>query len=497
MKSATYKPGTQAKQMKENIDYNHYLNGSGDENLDLPPRCIESEQVFIGSILNNGILWDEYKEKVNRKAFYNTKHAEIVGALCKMSDAGIPIDLVNLHEHFKNVGDGYQTGTSSYWTYLMEIAKSTIEENLEYHLNQINKLYVGRLICENSHRLIKAVQIGDTDSVKNVNETISLLQSKWDNATGSRLKPVSAADLPDIEPPESLWGGFLYPGTVTQLNAEPGAGKTTIAYNLASLGAQGQDFLGETFAKAIKVLYVDLETPAWLRRPKIETICGELPRGFNLLYDMSLSKDISDLILLCKEEKYDLVILDTQSKILALDDENDNSEANKAGKYLDRIKMETGASVLLIHHPNKGDGGRNVYRGRGASALAGSVDIVANLEVLDSETLKLSIAKSRVPAEFHSLTMRKSGDDQFERVTIEETNARLELCRAQASIVDLLSDGMKYRTSEIKEHSEREGFSKRTIERALKRLKEAEKIYKVKQGVYALSGELLNTDAAE
>jgi len=492
----TKSPDSRSGRERENTNYKKKVNGCGSENQGLPPRCIESEQVFIGSVLKNGILWGGLKGQARPAAFYDTRHAEIVGAFHKISDAGIPIDILTLLEHFRKEGDGYQAGTSSYWTHLMELAAPIIEENLEYHLNQINNMYHRRLLWECSHRPVQAIEIDDTERVQRLLEKISELQSRGDNAMGNRLNPVSAAELPDVEPPESLWGGLLYPGTVTQLNAEPGAGKSTLAYNLADLGAQGQDFLGEPFPKAIKVLYVDLETPAWLRRTKIETICGELPGRFYLLDDMSLSRDVGDLISVCKAEKYDLVILDTQAKILDLDNENDNSEANRAGRLLDRIKMETGAAILLIHHTKKGEGGKGVYRGRGASAIAGSVDIVCNLEVLDLDTLKLSVAKTRIPAELSLITMKKLGNDRFERVAIEETNIRLELYSAQDFIVDLLSDGMEWRTSEIQEGAEREGFTKRTVARAIKRLREAGKIYKIIQGVYALSGELLNTDKA-
>lgn len=282
-----------------------------------------------------------------------------------------------------------------------------------------------------------------------------------------RLKPISAKDLPDIEIPETLWGGILYPGCVTQLNAEPGAGKSTVAYNIAGLGAQGRDFVGEPFPRAIKTLYVDLETPQWLRRQKIESICGERPEGFYLLVgndDLNLARDIDDLISLCKEGKYDLVILDTQSKVLGLRDENDNSEANRVAAMLTRLTRETGAAILLIHHTSKGGNSKDVYRGRGASALAGSVDIVCNLDVLDADTIKLSITKSRVPAEFQSITMLKAGGDRFERVSAEgrhDTETKL----IQEAIEELSKSGVKVNQLALIEH-----FRGRIAEKRLRSL---------------------------
>lgn len=301
-----------------------------------------------------------------------------------------------------------------------------------------------------------------------------------------RLSPICVADLPDIEPPEALWAGFIYPGCVIQINGEPGAGKSTFAYGLASFGAQGKDFLGESFSRRLKVLYVDMETPDWLRREKIEAICGGLPRGFELQPDLDLSRDIDELIELCKEHAYDLIIFDTQSKIFAMENENDNSEGNRKAKLLDRLKMETGAAVLLIHHTSKGGDGKGVHRGRGASAIAGSADIVANLEALTADTVKLSITKNRVPCKFASITLRKAGNDRFERIESEAGNTGINIFQVQDFILDLLSSRTQMESPEIVRLGEDEGFSRRTIERSIKRLREAGKITQVKRGVYAL-----------
>jgi len=310
-----------------------------------------------------------------------------------------------------------------------------------------------------------------------------------------RLKPVSARDLPEIEQPESLWGGFLYPGCITQLNAEPGAGKSTIAYNLAALGAQGKEFAGEVFSGPLTTLYVDLETPTWLRTLKIEAICGERPESFYLLDELHLSQDIDELIPICMADKYDLIVLDTQSKVFGLQDENDNSQATRAATLVTQLAKETGAGILLIHHTSKGGNTKKVYSGRGASAIAGSVDIVANLEVLDPNTVNISVAKSRIPAEFRSITLRKIGDDRFERVASEETGARLELYRCQDFIINLLSDGMQHRTGEIVAKGGMQNFSERTVKRALAKLKSVGKITMVRQGVYVLSGKLADSNA--
>ena len=451
----------------------------------------ETELSLLNEITLGHVDFGEVKALgLNAKDFSTETHRLIYRAMECLHDRNEPIDPLAVYNEL----EGIERPDGGAWSSCITntLGTSIPLGDVAFHVQQIKEAARLRNLSEASYRLYEAAQKGDAERVQKLTEKITELQSR-DTGTGSRLKPVSAADLPDIETPESLWAGLLFPGCITQLNAEPGAGKSTIAYNLAAFGAQGGEFAGEPFSKRIKSLYVDLETPSWLRPFKIDSICGGRPEDFYLLDTLSIGRDNADLIQLCKSEKYDLVILDTQSKVLGLQDENDNAEGSRAAELLTRLAKETEAAILLIHHTSKsGNNGKDVYRGRGASAIAASVDIVCNLEVLDQDTLKLSIAKSRVPAEFSSLTLRKAGHDRFERVSAEETGARLELFRIQDFILDLLSGGEEQRTPEILELAKEAGFAKRTTELSLKRLREAGRITQVSRGIYTLGGTLID-----
>ena len=109
---------------------------------------------------------------------------------------------------------------------------------------------------------------------------------------------------------------------------------------------------------------------------------GAARRIFYILDEMDLREDFNGPAqALCKAERYDLLVLDTQSRVLAMEKENDNSEANYLAGFCRRIANEAGCAILLIHHSTKGDEGKAVYRGRGASAIAGAVDVVVNVDV--------------------------------------------------------------------------------------------------------------------
>jgi RecA-family ATPase len=67
------------------------------------------------------------------------------------------------------------------------------------------------------------------------------------------------------------------------------------------------------------------------------------------------------------------VILDTLAATCDLDDEDDNSEASRAGKELKRLSQEVGVVVLPVHHYGKAqDTGL-----RGASAWGALCDVIS------------------------------------------------------------------------------------------------------------------------
>ena len=134
------------------------------DNLGMPPRCIESENVVLGNLINSRQTWEEFKGKIIVNAFYDSRNRELVKAMLEMDSKGIPIDPISLLDWFKKAGDPEKAGGWLHWTNLANNAIRGID--IEYHLNQINKAYSRRLLWEKSHRLIQAVEKDDTQLVE-------------------------------------------------------------------------------------------------------------------------------------------------------------------------------------------------------------------------------------------------------------------------------------------------------------------------------------------
>ena len=404
----------------------------------------EAEQCYHGNLLAGENLPDDALRDVSPEIYETDTHSFIHKTINKIIEEGERPDLVNVAEKLRDVPKPDGEPWVQYLTHLTQIAPPAAE----LALKEIKRAAVSKKRARAAYSLYEAAQNDDRDVYESLLEELRGLD-RTDEQSANPLKPISAKDLPDLEQPPSLWEGLLYPGCITQLNAEPGAGKSTIAYNIAALGALRRDFLGIGFPKRIKTLYIDLETPLWLQKLKIQRICDELPEDFHLLSELTLRRDLNHLLRLCKQEMYELIVLDTQSKVLDMEDENSNSEANRAVSRLRKIVAETGAAILLIHHTKKGTEGKDVYRGRGASAIAGAVDVVVNLETINTNTLRLRAVKSRVAEPFEPIIMNKIGKDKFERAT-SERDAKLE--QISKAIEELSQNGDKVNQKALIEH---------------------------------------------
>jgi len=181
--------------------------------------------------------------------------------------------------------------------------------------------------------------------------------------------------------PEPTWlvNTVLPSNGLAMLYGPPGAGKTFLALDLALAVASRQPWLGHETTSG-DVLYVLAEGVAGF--PK-RLKAGASARGLDTTTTGRVHF-IDEPVLLHSAEEVDgllaalaeqvgrpvaLIIFDTLSRCFAGCEENSAKEISRLVENADRIRRQSGATVLLIHHTNKeGDSER------GSSALRGSVD---------------------------------------------------------------------------------------------------------------------------
>lgn len=327
-------------------------------------------------------------------------------------------------------------------------------------------------------------------SEKEVEKCVRSAYSYPHNETGksSGLRLVWARDMEvsDDGYVDPLWGDFFFPSSIHLFSGEAGVGKTTFLYNLAIKGAKGEPFLEIPFSKALRTLYLDLESPDRLQRQKLNLIAeGDPPGGLAFIVSLNLERDLAEIISLVIEHGFDLVVVDTINEAFETEDEDSNAEANRQMQLIRQLVQMTGCAVILVHHLGKRGQERNVYKSRGASARAASADVVVNLEGLTEDTIKLEMAKNRWVGGKSTLFLRKVGEDRFELTSQEGEETASEKYKAQGVILEMLQSGAMQR-KDIIDRVVGEGYAKPTVERALSDLVQSGRVKRLKRGVYGL-----------
>jgi hypothetical protein len=174
-----------------------------------------------------------------------------------------------------------------------------------------------------------------------------------------------------------LWHGFLPRCSIALLTALWKAGKTTLLSHLVKALGEGGSFCGHPLEPG-RTLYVSEEnaTLGCQRRDRLglgDYVSFQV-RPF--LTKPSRDRWLADLVHLeawLGREQPDLVVLDTLSALWTVRDENNAAEVAEALMPLERLARQ--ATILLVHHPRKGDGGE-ATASRGSGALPAFVDTI-------------------------------------------------------------------------------------------------------------------------
>ena len=195
---------------------------------------------------------------------------------------------------------------------------------------------------------------------------------------------------------------FLDIGAVSTIYAEPNAGKSFVAAELAHCVATGRQFAG-MHVKRGAVLYISLEGAAGFRwrmaalkryRPTGCDVPLHLLSGEFDLYERAAA--VGDLIAAVKAISAAtgfpvlLIVVDTLARTMAPGNENETRDMSVVVKRAGQVAAKTGAHVMLIHHS-----GKDVSKGaRGSGALRAGID--TELEIKADERKPNEPASGRI-----------------------------------------------------------------------------------------------------
>lgn len=180
----------------------------------------------------------------------------------------------------------------------------------------------------------------------------------------------------DLPPPEYVVGGLLEHGGLTCIIGTPGAGKSTLALDIASHVATGRRWQGRDVLKT-KVLYLPGEglsgvvqrLLAW-EEAREATVGDDLLLGNGIIQLGATREAWAELREFVARQQIGLIIFDTFARMATNIDENSATDVGKAIKRFDQVRELTHCGVLVVHHTGKA----SPDVARGSSALNGALD---------------------------------------------------------------------------------------------------------------------------
>ena len=218
----------------------------------------------------------------------------------------------------------------------------------------------------------------------------------WEQEPQLKPRGLSWEELLDLPPSDYLVKGILHAGSLGLLYGPTSCGKSFLALDLALHLVLGRDWLGHRVRQS-GVLYCNLEAGAGiinrlLAFDQAVDKLGDLDfrcviSATNLLDPVGATQVILDA---SQVADLGLVIIDTAARATAGSAEGPD-DFSLLVKACDRIRDETGATVLLVHHTGK-DGSKG---SRGSTVLPAAVDSIIDVTPNPGGPKSVTLEKSR------------------------------------------------------------------------------------------------------
>ncbi|WP_083286640.1 helicase RepA family protein [Burkholderia seminalis] len=230
----------------------------------------------------------------------------------------------------------------------------------------------------------------------------NLADESDDKPRRTSLNIVMADELPDdYEAPDELVEGLLTVGAGSILYGDSNAGKTFFAIDIACAVARGEPWMDRRVQQGL-VIYLASESPQSVRsRLQAYKQYHECTvPNFAVVQEpvnLWVSDEDTDLLISQIQEVAEatgkqpaLIVGDTLARISAGGNENSGEDMGTVIERFDRIRRETGAHFMMIHHS-----GKDQAKGaRGHSSLRAAVD--TEIEVQDTQAGKFArVTKQR------------------------------------------------------------------------------------------------------
>lgn len=343
---------------------------------------------------------------VDPTMFTNPQRRTLFRAMTRVLDSGSALDVVTLTEDLRGRDELEEAGGYEHVSDLL-VAVPTAA-NIKYHAQIVRDKALRRRL-EDTGRLITDAAGDGNQPVEDIYaEALEQLRGAQRDVAGS-YQLLSDADIVAMKPANELIGGILAEGSLAALVGPPGSAKTFAVLDWALCVQYGMRWIGGHGARQGQVVYVIAEGSAGFGRrilawcdyhglddlPGVRFVTQPVP----LMDPTATTRFLADMDRQVDEPPA-LVIFDTLARCMVGGDENSVQDMGLFIHGADRIREETGAAVLLVHHMNASG-----ERERGSTALRGAVDTMVKL-AFEDRVLRLSCEKQKDSLPFNTIDLQ-------------------------------------------------------------------------------------------
>lgn len=380
---------------------------SGDRSLPSPDYSENAEQAVLSAMLMDGEAVLRAFRSVDESMFYSTANRRIFCALVSLSERGDTIDPITLSEELSRSGELGAAGGEDYLGYLVDAVPTAA--NIEYHARIVREKAGRRRAKEINVMAGRLLTDGTpvTDVVLWQREALAGVALQYGMSEGKRSELPVYDDEELVNLPAPSWDvpGVIPRNGLVQIHGPYASGKTFAALDIVFHRSLGLPWHGIELEQGL-CFYVLAEGAAGarVRVAGIKKYYGVTRAGIYFIpqpVHLNNEAEVAELIAAIKERASEgakpWVVIDTRSRCF-IGNENSTEDVSAFVRGCDRIRQETDATVIVLHHPGWGTD----ERGRGAYDFDASCDTIIRVEK-DAERITLSCTKQKDGPNFSPL----------------------------------------------------------------------------------------------
>jgi hypothetical protein len=380
------------------------------------PNSPDAERAILGAMIINPELACDTLPKLHADDFYSRSHQAIFLAICQMLDADQELDPILLAERLRAEGTVHDP---------LSVINSLTHgipfgTRLEPYIEQVHEKARLRTLMKSADNISGRINDGDGPAVE-IALQASITFDELAHEARSTAEPLITSFVEFMQRQfgdADVLAFHAGRGEVSVVQSVTNHGKSTLVRNTALTIAAGGAFPPVVEkSKPHKVLLFNFEGAGARFQRDLEVMTRDLPSqelepirvNFYPVHApeingeaLRLPEHMTRLYAEARRIKPDVIIIDTASAAFDINNENDNSEAQRVMKSLIRLARRLKCLVVLVHHIGKAkaEEGRAVeaaHRGRGASAWSDFATSIYNLEATpsDRERVILECAKRK------------------------------------------------------------------------------------------------------